>query len=178
MALDLSQPKTPPPAKRPSVRQAAERVKTSARQEGVDGLFQMAAAGCLMAKQYADAQACAEYGPKIAEETAKLAEQNEGVARVLDYITQIGPYAGLLTAVLPFGLQILANHGRVPASALTALGVKDPQILELQAQREVMEAATALQREQAEFARELAEYELEQRASANGSKPADEPATV
>lgn len=136
MALDLKTPvQAPPPAKRGPGRPrkvASETTQTkttklAAREEAVGGIFQMVSFGLLMAGQVPDAGAVAEHGPKIATQTAILADDNEGVAKIVDFLTAVGPYAGLFSAVLPLALQILVNHGRVPmAPMLAGMGVKDP----------------------------------------------------
>jgi len=69
-------------------------------------------------KQYADAGAIGLYWPKISEEIADLAESQEQVGRLIDPLIKIGPYTGLITAVLPMILQIGVNHNRVPAGAM------------------------------------------------------------
>jgi hypothetical protein len=118
-------PKTPvKPTPQPAVNPA------SAREEGVKGLFQVGAAICIMRELYADAGACVLHSEKISHEAAVLAETNEGIAKGLDYLIQMGPYSALLTAVLPFALQIAANHGKIDAEKATGLGVLSPADLE------------------------------------------------
>ncbi len=166
MALNLEA--TPPPARATSPRKnAAEKrqdKRTSEREEAVNGLFQLGAAGCLMAHQVADGAAIAEHGPNIAHETALLAENNASFAKVIDYITAIGPYAGLLTACLPLILQVAVNHKRLPAEPLAQFGVVSPETLtaKLAAQAAVnqarmMEEAREAEREANEAMARLAE---------------------
>jgi hypothetical protein len=80
---------------------------------------------------FADAGAIQIHGPNVARETASLADQDERIGKGLDYLISAGPYAGLLTALLPLGMQIAANHGRIDAKAASGLGgVMPPEMLE------------------------------------------------
>lgn len=116
------------------------------RKEGVEGIGQAAALVLLVRKQFADAQAVGMHAPPIAEEMAKIADQNEQWGKWLDYFSMSGPYAGLVRATLPLMLQIMANHGTIPAEAGAALGVVSPKTLELagKAEQEKVEAALLL----------------------------------
>jgi hypothetical protein len=84
----------------------------------------------MMREWFADAGAIQIHWPNVARETASLADQDERIGKVIDYLVSAGPYAGLLTAVLPFGMQIAANHGRIDADAASGLGgVMPPEML-------------------------------------------------
>jgi hypothetical protein len=72
----------------------------------------------MITKQYADVGAVSLHWPKISEEIAKLADTNEQVASLVDPLMKVGPYAGIITAVMPFAVQIAVNHGRVTAGAM------------------------------------------------------------
>lgn len=116
---------------------------TSARTEALNGLGQIGALVLVMRGSYADAGAIAQHGPGISAETAKLAEQNESIANLIDYLTQAGPYMGLVSVVLPLVLQLAVNHNRIDASKLSPeLGVLPPDILEKRVRTE-MEAKRA-----------------------------------
>jgi hypothetical protein len=159
MALDLSSTPKPPPAK---ARQQAQQAKRSAgkraeRQEGVEGLFQVGAAVAMIVKQPADAAAFATHGPDIAREAATLAETNEGVGRTLDYITAVGPFAALFAAVMPFALQLMVNHNRLPAAPLAAMGVVDPGTLANQARLDALQKQAEMERAAQQATRELAD---------------------
>jgi hypothetical protein len=132
--------KTPQPATSPG----------EAREQGLLGIFQVSAAICVMRGLYPDAGACTVHGPAISHEAAVLAESNEGIAKGLDYLIQMGPYSALLTAVLPFGLQIAANHGRIDADKASGLGVMDPATLEAKVKADV-------ERQKLEFTRQAEE---------------------
>jgi hypothetical protein len=97
-------------------------LRVKRRAADVNGLFQMAAAACIMKGAYADAGAINMHAPKISEELAKLADQNEQVSKLLDYLTAAGPYSGIIVAVLPLALQLAANHERINPDAAAGLG--------------------------------------------------------
>lgn len=177
MALDLSRPVTPPPAKKqtPAAKNAQKRTaaKTRDREDAVNGLFQLSAVGLTMFGQTADAGAFALHGPNVARETAALADENAQVARVLDYITGVGPYAALLTAMMPLVLQLLANHKKVPAEVLSAFGVMSPDALEAKGRAEALARATEMQNAETEALREFMQAQTEAQ-HANGNTPNSE----
>jgi hypothetical protein len=158
MALDLSSAKSsPPPAKR-AAKAATPQVssKMELREEGLNGVGQLVAAGLLMFKQHADAGAVAKHFPGVAHETAAIAENNEGFAKVIDYITAVGPYAGLLTATMPLVLQIMVNHDRLPAAPLAQFGVVHPDALTMQVQADMMRQQAEIMAEQKAAQEEMA----------------------
>lgn len=182
MALDLSGA-TPPPtrpgtsgSKRRTSSKAYEEAlaeKRAERADGVNGLFQLGAFGFVMAGQVADAGACAEHGPRIANEAAALAEQNERVAKVVDYVTAIGPFAALFAAVMPFGLQLLLNHGRIPyVPMLAGMGVLPAEMMEQRAAIEQQRQAAAMHEAMREAQAELARQEAQTRAAAEAQRNA------
>jgi hypothetical protein len=109
---------------------------------------------------YADAGAIAQHGPGLARETALLAESNPRIASVVDYLTEAGPYMGIIVVALPLALQLAANHGRIDASKMPpGSGVLPPEILEAKVK--------------AEMAKQAEEYrkDIERELSSNGSTP-------
>jgi hypothetical protein len=56
--------------------------------------------------------------PGISSELAGLAESQPAIANVIDPLIKVGPYTGLVMAVLPFLVQIGVNHGRLAAGAM------------------------------------------------------------
>src|SRR5271166_4624674 len=89
----------PPPAPIPSQIEI-----TGGRAEAVNGIFQLGAAAFMLAKQYADAQAVSDHGENISIELAKIANDNEKMAQLIDKLTTVGPYAGLITAIMPLAM--------------------------------------------------------------------------
>lgn len=148
----------PPPARRNTPKQSSAAAQANyqsqheRRREGVEGLGQAASLILLVRKQFADAQAVGMHTPAIAEEAAKIADQNETWGKWLDYFSMSGPYAGLVRATLPLMLQIMANHGTIPAEAGSALGVVSPKTLELagKAEQEKVEVALLLSIQEAQ----------------------------
>jgi hypothetical protein len=135
---------------------AASQNKTSAREEAANGVFQLAGFGCVIAKQYADAGAIMEHGGTISHELAKLSEQNDGIAKGLDYLINAGPYAGLITAVMPLALQIMANHKMIKAEYVAGAGVVPPEALASRVQADMARQTQMALREQQKAEQELA----------------------
>jgi len=121
----------------------------------------------VMIGKYADAAAIADHGPNISREAASLAQQNEKIGQWIDYLTEAGPYAGLITAVLPLALQLLANHGRIDHSKVP--GVSDPRVLETKIQAEMLRAAAA---EKQQYEAEIASMEAVLAMDSQNGRPA------
>lgn len=148
------------------------------REEAVNGLFQMATFGCIMGKQFPDAGAIAKHGPNISHEVANLAETQPQVAKVVDYLTQAGPYAALITAVMPLALQLAANHKVIPADKLGMAGVVPPEMLQAEIQAELaQQQAEAMKRAQ-EAEQKLFDQMTAQQEMADMARPADERAFI
>jgi hypothetical protein len=136
--------------------------KLNARQEAVNGVFQLAGFGLIVAGQHADAGALGEHGPAISHELAALSEKNSKVAAFIDSLTEAGPYAGLVIAVMPLVLQILANH-KIVKGDLSAAGVIAPEVLEAQVKTELARKQAA-----AIIAQHEAEDQLQHLQDSNG----------
>ncbi len=99
----------------------------------ISGLFQLGAAGIAMAGRalkmpalMADAAAVAVHQGPVALALGDMAMDNAAFAAVLDKVAVAGPYAALITALIPMGLQILVNHkgGPVPEEMTATFGVR------------------------------------------------------
>jgi hypothetical protein len=146
-------------ASRPASQPAPSR--TAARAEAIDGIFQIAGTACVVTKNYADAGAIALHKDAIALETAKVADANEKVAALIDKLTSVGPYAGLLTAVLPLALQLAANHGRIDATKTGGLmGIQTPEVLAAQIRAEMDNKKAEFLREQELAARRASDAQM------------------
>lgn len=111
--------KPPPSSDRKSSRSfSAPPSKHAERFEGLQGYGQLAQAGFIAFRQYADAGAIGLHVPNIAREVAALADTHEQVANLIDPIIQAGPYSALIMAALPFAVQIGVNHGWLKPGAL------------------------------------------------------------
>ena len=145
MPLDMSTVTAPPKKAAPN-RQGSRPVskapvplsKNEIRQQGLMGLAQAAQALCVVAGNYADAATIGQYGPPLTGEIANLADAYTVIAGPVDFLIQIGPFSGLLAIGIPMALQLMANHGAVDASRLSAQGVVPPAQLEAQMQAQVL----------------------------------------
>lgn len=145
---------TPPPVKKTvaSKPNVADVNKIQAeREEGINGLFQVAGAIAMVTGQWADAGAFAMHGPNVSRETAALGTRYERVGNALDALSQVGPFTAILAATMPLVLQLAANHKRIPVSKLATFGVVNPDVLEgqmrLEAQRQEYEIRKAMEAE-------------------------------
>lgn len=121
-----------------------------------------------MAKgQLADVAAIGMHSGPIAAETAKLAESNEQIAGILDKLTEIGPYAGLITAITPLVAQIMVNHERMQPGSL---GTVPPKTLEAQMKAEMAQQKLEMLRMQKMAEDQAKEFEAAMQ-SENGKEP-------
>ena len=137
--------KTPsaPARRKPTIAQTVHRSRNELRREALTGIGQLGSLVAVIRGQYADAGAIAEHGPKLSAEIANLGDGNETIASWLDYLCQSGPYMGLLSAGLPFLLQLGVNHGKIDYTKLPPdSGIKDTVVLEKRVKAE-MEFARA-----------------------------------
>jgi hypothetical protein len=151
----------PPVVKKPAAtaKPVRESGLTKDRTDALASLGQLAQVPLIATKQYADAGAVSMYWPNVASEIAKLADSQPAIAKLVDPLMQVGPYAALIAAGLPFLLQIGVNHkmisagamGTVPASTLSAQ-------IESSLAKQELEALTIqrdAERESAEMRREI-----------------------
>ena len=111
-----------------------------ARFDGINGVFQTAAFGCVLKGWTADAGAIQMHGPKISAELAQLAAQHEGVGKVIDYICAAGPYTGIITAALPLTVQLMVNHKMIDHTKVALEGIMAPDLLEKKVKNDLMAA--------------------------------------
>lgn len=100
---------------------AKEMTVTEARTAAVAQLGQLAQLPLMFTKNYADMGAIALHWPNVAGEIAKLADTNEQIAKLVDPLMQVGPYAGLIGATLPLLVQVAVNHKRVQPGAMNSV---------------------------------------------------------
>lgn len=181
MPLDLTSGPKPPPARArkatgaKAVEEKAASTVEATRRESLEALFQIGAAVATATGNLADAAACGRHGPVIAREAAPLGNRYEKFGQLLDWIGQVGPFAGLLAATMPFALQIAANHGRVPYTAVAQFGVVEPQVLTAQVHAELAQRAAQELREQTEARRaaEAAMADIRRMQEEENKPPAD-----
>lgn len=174
----------PPPARKqvaaaPTVDERAGRLK--ARTEALIGLAQIGAFMATVRGDFADVGAINQYGMEAATEVAEVGEEVEWLGNTLDMLAVAGPYTKLLTVMLPFGLQLAANRGKLDWRLAQNLGVVDPVILAERAKAEIREMAErqamlaeqqAMQHAQEQRAREQAQREAMYGQAANGPSAA------
>lgn len=109
---------------------------------GIMGMFQLVALPLSFTSPL-DAWAVGAHSPGIADALNDLAKERPEVAGALDRILQVGPYGAIIGAVLPLAVQVLANHGKVPAEAAESLGAvpRERLIAELGKRNEANQAA-------------------------------------
>jgi hypothetical protein len=162
MPIDMSLAANAPPKRtRASSPTVPRKAVTDTRSEAVNGLFQLASFGSVMVGNYADSATIAEHGPAVSREIVALGQQNERIGQWIDYLNQAGPYAGLITALLPMTLQLLANHKRIDHNKVP--GLTDPAVLEMRVETQMKAAAfqqmKQAQQEQAQYDQALAQME-------------------
>lgn len=150
-------------AKAPPAKRAATAAKKAApppvvdapvkslNQQRVEGLMGLAALGqgvCFMAGLYADGMTIGKYFQPIAVEVANIADDNETIAKPIDFIIQVGPYGALIAAAMPFVMQILANHKVIDPAKAAGQGIVPPELLEAQAKAEMMRLQAEAMRQQ------------------------------
>lgn len=163
-----------PPAKTPRSSSAkkstpAAQSRLTQRTEALEGYMGLASLGCMAKGWFADSRAITAHATPICTEIAKLGEENESLGNTLDLICKTGPYMGLVMAITPLVLQILANHGKMPVEAGIQLGVVPPAALEAQAKQEIAQIAAAAKKAQREAEKALADAQKEM--SQNGRTP-------
>lgn len=172
MPIDMSAAVKPPARKTSTSRATSSSTKalidvktpSERRVEGLNGLGQLAQGLCLMMGQYADAAAIGQHFSPIATELASVAEENETVAKPIDFLISVGPYGALIQACIPFAMQLLANHRLIKADAMIGSSVVPPEVLEAQMKAQVMRMQAEAMRDQQKA---LAEAQAAQREMEN-----------
>src|ERR1700722_17255372 len=151
-------PRSTPNAPHSPAKRATPRV-TQEREEAVAQLGMFAQVPLMATKQLADAATVGLHWPKVSHEIAVLAETQEAVANLIDPLIKVGPYAGLIAAVMPLAMQLAVNHGRmkpgsmgtVPAVSLEAQMETSMAQAELHALQVQQEAETQAAQVRAEI---------------------------
>jgi hypothetical protein len=179
MAIDMSLA-TAPPRRTPrastsrqtssATRSVSLPVKTkkAEREEAVEGIFQLVQFACVVRGNHSDAGAIGLHGKPIAHETAELADKDERVAKSIDYLLNLGPYAGLIAAVTPLLIQVMANHNRIKTDGLAHMGIMSPKTLEAQSRAAFAKQALEAVKIQKEAEAELQKLQDEMAMSPNG----------
>jgi len=139
--------------------------KKDARTEAVIGVFQLVQFACVTTGNHADAAAIGMHAENISHEIVNLADVNEGIAKAIDYLLTVGPYAALVTACLPLVLQVAANHGRVPPNTP---GVIPTELLEARFKADMLAQKAELERQAQEAREAIARMQADEHAQSNG----------
>ena len=171
---------TPPPVassrKTAATAKTAKKPVTEQRREALEGFGQLAQAPLIAFKQFADAAALGIHWPNVAREVASLADSQEVIAKFVDPLIKIGPYTGLVTAVLPMVMQFAVNHGRAPAGAMGTVPANSlaaqmeaslaaVEMEALRTQLEAEKAAEAMRNEIRRARKEMADSQASQAVS-------------
>lgn len=157
MPIDMSQLKAPtrkPATAKKLVSPALPVADTQSindkRVEALAGFAQLGQGLSILFGNYADAAAIGMHGEKICTELVNVATMDERLTKYMDTLILTGPYLGLVTALVPFALQIAANHGWRKGNLMGG-GVVPPEVLEAQMKASVahQQAQAALQHQQA-----------------------------
>lgn len=154
----------PPPEKKdqkPKPVTTADSKVLAKRTEGVEGGFQIVALAATAVGYHADAAAIGMHAEAISPEVAKLADENAAIAKGIDFITENGPYAALITVSLPLVLQLCVNHGLIKAEKFAGSGVVNPGVLEAQYKLRMTQKATEMLKEQKRLEDELIVAQME-----------------
>lgn len=159
-----------PPTKR-TARSASNEVTIprsirDAREEGLNGVGQLAQGLTLALRQYADAATIGTHFPGVAKELAGLADHYDVVAKPIDLLIQVGPFGALITAVMPLVAQLAVNHGMAPAGLM---GTVPAETLSAQMQAQMMRMQADMMRQQALAMKEMetAKAEIQDLMNAN-----------
>jgi hypothetical protein len=139
----------------PPVTDNAGKTKAELRQEALNGVLQVGQLATLTFGQFSDAGAIGMHGPKLVSEVVALAENNSKVASKVDLLIEIGPYAGIVAAAIPFLAQLFVNHGVVKPEVFANAGVVPPEQLEKEMKLTIMRRSLEVQRQQAEMEAEM-----------------------
>lgn len=131
------------------------RTKAELRQEALNGVLQVGQLACLTFGQFSDAGAIGMHGPRLVNEVVSLAEQNSKVASKVDLLLEVGPYAGIVAAAIPFLAQLFVNHGIVKAESFANAGVVPPEQLDQEMKLTIMRRQMETARAQAEMEEEI-----------------------
>lgn len=146
----------------------AGKTKAELRQEALNGVLQVGQLAAITFGQFSDAGAIGMHGPKLVSEVVALAESNSKVASKVDLLIEIGPYAGIVAAAIPFLAQLFVNHNVIKAELFANAGVVPPEHLEKEMKITITRRAVELQRQQMQMEAQMEAEMAEFMASQNG----------
>lgn len=123
----------PPPMRPPGGTAKPKAPKQSSRGQALAELFDGIGFGVAFLGRrlrnvplMADGVAFGMHGGALGMAIGEFADGNEAVGAALDFLDRVSPYTKIVTALVPFGAQLAANHGFLPAGMF---GSADPQAL-------------------------------------------------
>ena len=132
-----------------------EKTKSELRQEALNGVLQVGQLAFLTLGQFSDAGAIGMHGPRLVDEIVSLADNNSKVASKVDLLLEVGPYAGIVAAAIPFLAQFFVNHNVIKAETFANAGVVEPSQLDKEMKLTIMRRALDTQREQQRMEQEM-----------------------
>jgi hypothetical protein len=109
------------------IRQAPQEPEPApkSRREGIIGLCQMIALPMVFGPPASklDAASIMLIAPELGEAGSELAANDPRAAKIIDFVIQTGPYAGLAQTIVKLGLQIAANHKLIPTEPFKPYGI-------------------------------------------------------
>jgi hypothetical protein len=143
--VPISPPKPKAPTRKaPAAKPGPPPSQNEARKNGLAGYAQIGQLLCGIRGAHADAETIRMYGPDMCGAIADMADEDENIARGIDFLCAGGPYTALLAAAVPMAFQFAANHNRIAPDAMP--GLEDPALLASRYKdrlRRVREAAEA-----------------------------------
>lgn len=136
-----------PSAPKSRVKAVAKITPPVDKEKELQGYGQIAASICVMRGWYADAGAISVHAPPLLHEIAVLADTNESVGKLVDYLCAAGPYTALFAAALPLAMQLAANHGRIDATRTNVAGIVPPDVLDARVRHQIAEAQEMARKE-------------------------------
>lgn len=158
-----------PPSSSNESGKESEKTPQELREEACNGILQIVQLGCITFGLFSDAGAIGMFGPPLVEESVKLADNNKQIAKKMDLLVEVGPYAGIVGAAIPFAAQILVNHKIVKPEAFANAGVVSPDILETQMKTTMMKRAMESMQQQYQMEKEMRAMQEEMMANANAN---------
>jgi hypothetical protein len=148
MPISAPKPKAPT-RKAPAAKPGPPPSQNEARKNGLAGYAQIGQLFCGIRGAHADAETIRMYGPDMCGAIADMADEDENIARGIDFLCAGGPYTALLAAAVPMAFQFAANHNRIAPDAMP--GLEDPALLASRYRDRLRRVREAAEKEQREY---------------------------
>lgn len=121
---------------------AAEAAAAKDYTEDLQGVCQLVYGVFAATGSYADAAALKHHGPGMVQAWNAAAQENKMVRSGIEWLTKGGVWGAVMVSTMPFALQLMANHGSVPVEKVAALGVREPEVLAKETERDIQVMAS------------------------------------